>query len=130
MKMYVSSSPTRNTMNMKTNRYRIVFVVSIAMAIATGIYTLKHNAGNDLLKVEVVPFRIAEGWGYEIKVDNKTFIHQETIPAIAGDRKFLMEQDALKTGNAVMKKLLDGKHPSLSYEEVMALGLRSTALIP
>lgn len=115
---------------MKTSRYRTLFVISIALATGTGIYTLTHNAGNDLLKVEVVPFRTTEGWGYEIKVDNKTFIHQETIPAIAGDRKFLLEQDAIKTGNAAMKKLLDGKRPSLSHEEVMALGLRSTALIP
>ncbi len=115
---------------MKTSKYQIVFVISIALAVATGIYTLTRNTGNDLLKVEVVSFKTTEGWGYEIKVDNKTFIHQETIPAIAGDRKFLLEQDAIKTGNAVMKKLLDGKHPSLSYEEVMALGLRSTALIP
>jgi hypothetical protein len=96
----------------------------------TGIYTAMHDTGNDLLKVEVVSFRTTEGWGYDIKVDNKIFIHQETIPAVPGERKFLLEQDALKTGNAVMKRLLEGKRPSLSYEEVMALGLHSTALIP
>lgn len=94
----------------------------------TGIYTIVHSTGNDLLKVELVSFRTTEGWGYEIKVDNKTFIRQESIPAVAGERRFLLEQDALKTGNAVMKKLLAGKRPSLSYEEVMALGLHSTAL--
>lgn len=115
---------------MKTSSYRIVLVISIALAIVTGMYTLLHSAGNDLLKVEVVPFRTTAGWGYEVKVDNKTFIRQETIPAIAGNRKFLLEQDALKTGNAVMKKLLAGEHPSLSYEEVMGLDLRSAALIP
>lgn len=115
---------------MRISKYRIVFVVSIALAIATGMYTLLRNAGNDLLKVEVVSFKTTEGWGYEIKVDNETFIHQETIPAIAGNRKFLSEQDALKTGNAVMKKLLAGEQPSLSYKEVTALGLRSIALIP
>lgn len=94
------------------------------------MYTLTHNAGNDLLKVEVTPFKTTAGWGYEIQVDNKIFIHQETIPAVPGERRFLLEQDAVKTGNAVMKRLLEGKRPSLSYEEVMALGLHSTALIP
>ncbi len=96
----------------------------------TGIYTVMHNTGNDLLKVEVVSFRTMEGWGYEIKVDNKTFIHQETIPAVAGERRFLLEQDALKTGNAVMKKLLAGKRPSLSCKEVMALGVCSAPSVP
>lgn len=105
-------------------------VISVALAVVTGIYTRLHNNRNDLLKVEVASFRTTEGWGYDIKVDNKIFIHQETIPAIPGERKFLLEQDALKTGNAVMEKLIKGEHPSLSYEEVMALGLRSTALTP
>ncbi len=115
---------------MKTSRYLVLFVISLLLAVATGIYTAMHNTGNDLLKVEVVTFRTVEGWGYEIRVDNNTYIHQETIPAVAGGRKFLLEQDALQTGNAVMKKLLAGKQPTLSYEEVMALGLRSTALTP
>ncbi|HRN56506.1 MAG TPA: DUF4907 domain-containing protein [Agriterribacter sp.] len=115
---------------MKTGRSRILLVVSLLVMTVTGVYTLLRNSGNDLLKVEVVTFKATEGWGYEIKVDNKTYIHQETIPALPGERRFLLEQDALKTGNAVMKKLLAGKRPSLSYEEVMALGLHSTALTP
>jgi hypothetical protein len=115
---------------MKTSRYLILSVIAISLMAVTGIYTVMHNTGNDLLKVEVVSFRTMEGWGYEIKVDNKTFIHQKTIPAVAGERRFLLEQDALKTGNAVMKKLLAGNRPSLSYEEVIALDLRSIALPP
>ncbi|MCO5235328.1 MAG: DUF4907 domain-containing protein [Chitinophagaceae bacterium] len=117
---------------MKTSRYRILLIVSLSVMTVTGLYTVMHDTtrGNDLLKVEVVSFRIPGGWGYEIKVDHKTYIRQETIPALTGDHKFLLEQDALKTGNAVMKKLLNGENPSLSYEEIMALGLHSTVFIP
>jgi len=116
---------------MKTSKYRIAIITALTVVVIAGIYSSwLYRHCNDLLKVEVIPFRTADGWGYEITVDHNTYIHQETIPAVPGDRKFLFEQDALKTGNTVMEKLIRGKHPSLSYEEVMALELQTMGTAP
>lgn len=125
MKMSGNFFQTRTTTNMKTSKYRTTIIIAVTLVVIAAIYTRLYHNQNDLLKVEVASFRTTGGWGYEIKVDNNTYIHQKTIPAVPGERKFLSEQDALRTGNAVMEKLTRGEHPSLSYEEVMALGLRS-----
>lgn len=112
-------------MKLKTNKKTWLYIavaISVVIAVTTFVYT--HTSKEDeLLRVEVVPFKTDMGWGYDVKVDNKIFIHQQSIPAIAGDKSFASKEDALKTGNVVMKKLLTGKLPALSPEEVVALGV-------
>ncbi len=114
-------------MKMKTNKRRklnrLILVSVLVMLIAYG--TTRHrNSGNDLLQVEVGVFELEKNtWGYEIWVDKAIFIRQEYIPAIPGNQYFLSKEDAIKTGNAVMQKLLKGQRPTLSSDEVIALGV-------
>ncbi|MBN8786622.1 MAG: DUF4907 domain-containing protein, partial [Terrimonas sp.] len=45
----------------------------------------------------------------------------------AGNQSFKSEEDAIKTGNLVIKKMIAGNLlPALSAEEVMGLGIRPT----
>jgi len=116
-------------MKPKTSKNLLYVAVAVSVVASAFAYTFfRHLSwrGDERLKVEVLPFAMARGWGYEIKVDGKTFIHQETIPAVPGDRHFVSREDALKTGNAVMKKLLKGTLPSLTPEEVKKLGIAIT----
>ena len=116
-------------MKPKTSKNLLYIAIIASVLLSAGAYTFfRHlsGKGDERLKVEVLPIAMARGWGYEIKVDGKTFIHQETIPAVPGDKHFVSREDALTTGNAVMKKLLKGTLPSLTPEEVKDLGIAIT----
>jgi hypothetical protein len=113
-------------MKPKTSKSLLYVAIAASVLLSAGAYTFfRHlsRQGDERLKVEVLPVAMVEGWGYEIKVDGKTFIRQETIPAVPGGKHFVSREDALKTGNAVMKKLLKGTLPSLTPEEVKNLGI-------
>ena len=109
---------------MKTNKKKWLLIASVLIAVTIGsVYAWHYHRQHEMLKVEVKPFKTGNGWGYDIMVDKKIFIHQETIPAIAGNRSFSSEHDAVKTGNLVVKKLVKGKFPSLTSEEITKLGI-------
>lgn len=109
---------------MKTSKKKWLLIVSLLAAVIAGsAYSRHYHRQHERLKVEVKPFKTGNGWGYDIMVDKKIFIHQETIPAIAGNRSFSSQHDAVKTGNLVVKKLVGGKFPSVTSEEITALGV-------
>jgi hypothetical protein len=62
--------------------------------------------------------RSGEGWGYEIKINNQTYIHQPHIPAVEGNLPFSNKKTARKTGRIVIKKLKEHKPPGLTREEI------------
>jgi Domain of unknown function (DUF4907) len=74
-----------------------------------------------MLQVESVPLHNASGWGYEILVDHKTFIHQEYIPAIVGKKAFLTKDDAMRTAGLAVEKLVHGKQPAITKNDLITL---------
>ncbi len=71
-------------------------------------------------------FEKSGSWGYEIHVDNKRFILQESIPGVPGKQKFTSENDAKKCGELVIKKLKKQEIPSISPKELDSLGIKKT----
>ena len=97
-----------------------VSVFFILIIIGFSVKTTKSD--NDImLKVESVPIHNASGWGYEILVDHKIFIHQENIPAVAGKKAFLTKEDAMKTAGLAIEKLVKGKLPTITKDDLTAL---------
>jgi hypothetical protein len=82
-----------------------------------------HSPGKDNLPVELHPIREAGGWGYEILVDKKPFIRQDDIPAIATQKHFISEKEALLAGRLAMEKLVHKKIPFVSKAELDSLGV-------
>ena len=80
-----------------------------------------ESANDSMLKVEPLPIHSASGWGYEILVDHKIFIHQEYIPAIPGKKAFLTKADAMKTAGLVIEKLVKGEQPAITKNDLTAL---------
>ncbi|MFT3947388.1 MAG: DUF4907 domain-containing protein [Agriterribacter sp.] len=112
-------------MKLKTSKKRIFIISLLALtAIAAGLYTRRYYRQHEMVKVEVKPFKTGKGWGYDVTVDKKIYIHQETIPAFAGNQSFTSEDDAVKAGNLVVQKMIAGNMlPSLTAAEVMGLGI-------
>lgn len=64
-----------------------------------------------------------DGYGYRIYNGEKLIIQQETIPGFVGEIAFATHDDADKVAKCVMDKLLKGVNPTVTLEELNALGI-------
>jgi Domain of unknown function (DUF4907) len=104
-----------------TKKYLIVTSVSIVMLLtASAVMIIKNKkaTGNKLLPVALHSFKMRDGWGYEVLVDNKLFVHQDCIPAISSFKKFTTESEALAIGNRVVDKITHGHKPTITVQEI------------
>ncbi len=78
-----------------------------------------------LIFIKVKPIQTNLGWGYEIEVDGKPFIHQEFIPSIFGRRGFATKEDAELVGNRAVAKITDSQmSPAISIKDLEELGIQ------
>jgi hypothetical protein len=87
---------------------------------AAAILLVKNNrqAGDHCMHVDLKAIKMSDGWGYEVLVDKKIYIHQDCIPAIPSFRKFYSEADALLIGSRVVEKIKNGHKPAISLQEI------------
>ncbi len=106
-----------------TKRSYIILSVSLLVVVLITAYLSQPNKknSNNLLQVESATFQIAGGWGYNILVDHKIFIHQEAVPAIGGNKIFIKKEDAEKTSALIVQKILNKKVSSVSVHELDSL---------
>ena len=72
--------------------------------------------------IRCTTFRDKNGWGYDVYVKGKRYIHQPHIPAKPGVRGFSSEENARKVAGWVMYKMQHNMNPpSVSAEEVDSL---------
>jgi len=85
----------------------------------------KENASSEGLRdYKVSSIRLDSTWGYRISQDTVPVIEQKIIPGLPGNAGFNTEQEALKTGRLVVKKLNQGIFPpSVSRQELDSLGI-------
>jgi hypothetical protein len=50
-------------------------------------------------------FKTDSGWGYDIFINGKLYIHQPNIPAVIGNNGFIKEEYAAKTALFVIEKI-------------------------
>ncbi|MDR1056819.1 MAG: DUF4907 domain-containing protein [Prevotellaceae bacterium] len=106
--------------------------ISFLIVFCAGLlfYSCGHNSSKDTQKdrdINLKVFELENGkWAYQIDVNGKTFIYQNTIPAVEGIYPFETEEDAFKTANLMVQKMQsdEGGFPSLSVDEVKALKLK------
>ncbi len=63
-------------------------------------------------------FRSSQGWGYDILLNDKVYIHQPNIPAVEGQVPFNSKKSAEQTARLMVKKLKEHKVPSVTKEEL------------
>jgi hypothetical protein len=69
-------------------------------------------------------FQSGEGWGYDIFVDGRKYVHQPYIPAVSGNRPFDSSEDAQKTAELVKHKVKKGiMPPGVTLKELDSLGV-------
>lgn len=110
---------------MRTSRHNIL-VISIAAVICVATYfivrSLAESRGqSSRQKFSSRVFRVAEKWGYEILVNDKVFIRQETVPAVNGMQGFDNPDQAMQTAALIINKMKSGQHPTVTTFEIQQI---------
>lgn len=95
----------------------IVSTIALLFVIGIFLYLSKYNNSEYSYKI----CRVGNGWGYDILKNSKPFIHQESIPALSGNKPFQTNRSAKITAKLVIKKLEKKEMPSLSRAEVIEI---------
>lgn len=99
----------------------IILAGILAVSVLVMFFVKNENRQNDLLPVTLTAIKTNHGWGYQILVDGKIFIKQESLPAVSGEVSFKNKEQALAVGNLAVKKIVSGKMPSITIEELKLL---------
>ncbi|MGR6088106.1 MAG: DUF4907 domain-containing protein [Arcticibacter sp.] len=86
------------------------------------------DAKVEIQNFEVVTFQnktSAGGWGFDVYVDGKRYIHQPIVPVVAGDYGFRTKEQSEMAGNMMVEKLKQGKQPpALDENDLRFLGIQ------
>ena len=88
----------------------------------------EHRIARDTIAdkiIETSVFQVGEGWGYDIFVDGKRYIHQPMMPVVQGNKAFVNETDAREVAEFVAGKIRKNIiPPTISSEEMDSLGVK------
>ncbi len=105
----------------------ITFIMIVQVNKPSGEMTKEEDDDNSSGvegRIETTLFQVDGGWGYDVFVGGKRFIHQPNIPAIEGNIPFNNEADANKVAELVAKKIgMNIIPPTVSYQELDSLGV-------
>lgn len=102
---------------MGTRKYNII-VIALSVAIAFAIIISPCNKYRQSSSYKSLVYPVNEGWGYDILVKDSVFIHQESIPALEGNKPFINREQAEEAARQVVLKLKKGESPSFSRPEI------------
>jgi hypothetical protein len=72
-------------------------------------------------KYLVKSFKVKDGWGYTIAINNKIVIKQTVIPTVSKQESFRTEGDALKVGNLVLERIKQNLSPTVAKNDLILL---------
>ena len=98
-------------------KYQHIVILSVS-AILSVFILLHFTKEKRQHRLDSRVFRAVSGWGYDILVDDKIFIHQESIPVISGNKGFLRQEDAEKTAGLIINKMERGEPPTVTIFEL------------
>ena len=93
-----------------------VIVIATSVAISVSILISPCRKGGTPYVSRVYP--VTYGWGYDILVKDTLFIHQESVPALEGNKPFTTKSQAMKAASQLISKLKKGESPTLSRSEI------------
>jgi hypothetical protein len=103
---------------MTEKKYTAALLIIISLAVV--MYSCQHPRP---VHYDLKVVKLEQGWGYEIRKNNKSFIYQQYIPALEGNVAFSDKKSAKKTGKFVLTKLRNNQLPSLTIPELKQLGI-------
>lgn len=107
------------SMQIITKHNFIVIGVAIVISICIFIFgRAGKRQTSKLHKLSYSAFYQPTGWGYNILVDDKIYIHQELVPGLPVKNGFRKKEYAEKAAQMVIQKMLKKVVPNLSENEL------------
>lgn len=102
---------------------KLSWIIPIALVLLLVGYRYYRDSSPqaDMVQLTVVPFETGGGWGYKVMVDNRSYIYQDVIPGIAGNRPFRSKDDAARVGQAVVEKLMAHQRPTVTLTDLLKM---------
>ncbi len=104
------------------NAHSVTQSYSIPDSVAQDLQKKKADIAHQMTDAQITYFvtHTSDGkFGYNIFIDGKIYIEQQTIPAVAGNHGFATTQDAEKIALLAIEKLKRGEvPPSITVEEL------------
>ncbi len=113
--------PNKMTMINQLKKYRLHYVLLLVMLIIFGSVMLAGSRADDKISASIIS--LDNGYGYEIKVNDKVFIRQEYIPGIKGYNHFNTEAQAQKVADLIVDKLKNNESPTIGADELIKTGV-------
>lgn len=107
--------------------YSILFILASIFSVISCHEGAPENAtttpsGDQKVFVQYTTYKTEIGWGYDILVNKKIYIHQDYIPAVQGKQGFESETQAATVAEAILDKLKNGKKPFITLAELKIMG--------
>ena len=92
---------------------------------ASTIKTIRKSSEvSAVYETKITYFKTEKGWGYNIFLNGKKYIHQPTIPSLSGLNGFTTKEKAEKVAELVCQKIQDKiMPPSVNEEELKNLDI-------
>ena len=97
---------------METKKQNILII--LAAVIISAVIWITTAKNRNPRRIESRIFKVKEGWGYDVLVNDTVIIHQESIPALQNRQGFDQKEQAEKTAQLVIQKLKSGNLPTLT----------------
>ena len=97
---------------METKKQNILIILAAVIISAVIWITTAKNRNPQHIESRI--FKVKEGWGYDVLVNDTVIIHQESIPALQNKHGFDQKEQAEKTAQLVIQKLKSGNLPTLT----------------
>ncbi len=102
------------------SKYQHIIILSISAILSLFIF-LQFSNNKKQHRFDSRVFEASGGWGYDILVDDKLFIHQESVPVISGSKAFPRKEEAQKTASLIINKMKRGEPPVVTTFELQQL---------
>lgn len=107
---------------------KLFFILAISLLVAIGVLAQTNNINQNYTaekdSITFLSFKTDNGWGYDIYINDKKYIHQYYIPAVNGNRPFKTKEDAEKTAELVKTKIKKNiLPPSVTINELDSIGV-------
>lgn len=90
-----------------------ILIIGVAVIISAGIWIVTAKSHNPQ-HFESRVFKVMNGWGYDVLVNDTVIIHQESVPVLQKQQAFSQKDQAEKTAKLVIQKLKSGTLPTLT----------------
>jgi hypothetical protein len=95
-----------------------IIVVALSVAIAVSILISPCTKSQRSSSYNSLVYPVGQGWGYNITRKDTVFIHQESVPALEGNKPFITKEQAMEAARRVISKLEKGESPAFSRSEI------------